>query len=73
MGRVAVRALVALFAGCAVPCSWAQFHSLETDDLRLVYFHPVHSYLVPHAARWVCLMVSTRCPPSSSVVIWSIG
>lgn len=29
----------------------AQLHSLETDDLRLIWLHPIHTYLVPHVAR----------------------
>ena len=37
----------ALFSGAAA----AQLSTLETDDLRLVYFAPHQSYLVPHVAR----------------------
>ena len=29
----------------------AQFQSLETDDLRLVYLRPTHAFLAPHVAR----------------------
>lgn len=28
-----------------------QLETLETDDLQMVYIAPIHSYLVPHAAR----------------------
>jgi hypothetical protein len=36
---------------CAVPAARAQLSTLETDQLRLVYFSPGQSYLAPHAAR----------------------
>ena len=39
-----------LLAG-AVPAARAQLSTLETEDLRLVYFSPAQSYLAPHVAR----------------------
>jgi hypothetical protein len=35
---------------CAVPVQ-AQLRVIETPDLRLVYFDPAETFLVPHAAR----------------------
>jgi len=34
-----------------LPSLNAQLYSLETDDLRLIYYGQVESYLVPHVAR----------------------
>ncbi len=36
---------------CVTANARAQLYSLETDDLRLIYLHPVHTYLAPHIAR----------------------
>src|SRR5687767_1599920 len=35
----------------AAPPARAQLRSIETPDVRLVYFDPAESFLVPHAAR----------------------
>src|SRR5512136_812763 len=42
--------LMLLPLACAVPAR-AQLSTLETDQLRLVYFSPGQSYLAPHVAR----------------------
>jgi hypothetical protein len=39
------------FLVCAPPAVHAQLSTLETDQLRLVYFSPGQSYLAPHVAR----------------------
>jgi hypothetical protein len=44
----AALSLAAFFA--LVPPLNAQLAALETDDLRLVYIDPIHSYLAPHVA-----------------------
>ena len=33
------------------PANAAELSSLETADMRLLYFDPMHTYLVPHVAR----------------------
>ncbi len=33
------------------PANAAELSSLETADMRLLYFDPIHTYLVPHVAR----------------------
>jgi hypothetical protein len=40
-----------LLLASAVPAARAQLSTLETEDLRLVYFSPAQSYLAPHVAR----------------------
>ncbi len=42
---------VVLVVGAQQPLSAQGLGSLETDDLRLVYFDPTETYLVPHVAR----------------------
>ena len=43
--------LVASVATFCAPAGAEGLHSLETSDLRLLYFDPSQTYLVPHAAR----------------------
>ena len=43
--------LVLLSLACVVPAAHAQLSTLETEELRLVYFSPAQSYLAPHVAR----------------------
>ena len=42
---------VALVSGAAVRADPFIMDVLETDDLRLLYFDPLQTYLVPHVAR----------------------
>ncbi|HUG53646.1 MAG TPA: hypothetical protein VMR21_08590, partial [Vicinamibacteria bacterium] len=51
--RTQAKACVAglFFLLWGAPAAQAQFRSLEKDDLRLVYFHPSATFLVPHVAR----------------------
>jgi len=48
--------LVLVTASCT--STLAQFRTLETPNLRLVYYDPEHSYLLPHIAR--CFESSLR-------------
>jgi hypothetical protein len=48
-GRVCAAGL--LVVACGASPARAQFRALETDDLRLVYFHPSETFLAPHVAR----------------------
>lgn len=33
------------------PRAFGQFHRLETDNLRLIYYTKIHEFIVPHTAR----------------------
>jgi hypothetical protein len=48
--RAWARATILGLLTSAVP-AWAQFTSLETKELRLVYLDPTQSYLAPHVGR----------------------
>ncbi|HEX4823823.1 MAG TPA: hypothetical protein VFV19_05895 [Candidatus Polarisedimenticolaceae bacterium] len=50
MGDRGTRLLAAglLTLGCAVTGAFAQFSSVETEELRLLYLDPFQTYLVPH-------------------------
>jgi hypothetical protein len=41
----------ALFITACQSASSAELSTLETADMRLLYFDPIHTYLVPHVAR----------------------
>ena len=48
------RVFVLIFALVMAPKTVAEsvvFDLLETDDLRLLYFDPMQTYLTPHVAR----------------------
>jgi hypothetical protein len=49
--RLALAAIVPLFALAVASPAQAQLKKVETGDLRLVYISPFEDYLVPHAAR----------------------
>ena len=36
---------------CAVSGAFAQFYSLESQNLRLLYYDPNHEYIIPHLRR----------------------
>ena len=47
-----ITALAAFFlAATSTPSAAQGLSVLETDDLRLLYFDPIHTYLAPHVAR----------------------
>lgn len=43
--------VLTLLLGAIASTAAAQLHTLETDRLRLIYLHPLHTYLAPHVAR----------------------
>jgi hypothetical protein len=47
----AVLVLQVPLLACAAPAARAQLSTLETNQLRLVFFSPGESYLAPHVAR----------------------
>ena len=51
MGGGSFRRFLAIVALASVSPAVAQFTTLETRDLRLLYIDPFQSYLVPHAGR----------------------
>ena len=51
MGGSSFRRFLAILAIAAASPAAAQFTSLETQDLRLLYIDPFTTYLVPHAGR----------------------
>jgi hypothetical protein len=42
---------IACLLGSCPAIATAQLKTLETEDLRLLYFDPTHTFLAPHAAR----------------------
>ncbi len=50
MRRAASAVSILVVLGFSYPAA-AQLKSLETEDLRLVYIDPSHTYLTPHVAR----------------------
>src|SRR5512146_3059358 len=51
--RVGARLAFAFAVAMPAAAAWADelLQHLETDDLRLVWFHPTEDYLAPHVAR----------------------
>jgi len=49
--RIATVFLYLVLSGCFSASLQAQLQTLETDDLRLVYYDPGLEYLIPHTAR----------------------
>ncbi len=52
MPRTPLLLIIILALGLAAPASpGADFFTLRTGNMRLVYYSPTHSYIVPHLAR----------------------
>ena len=51
MGTTALRRFVAVLVLAVSAPAAAQFTSLETDELRLLYLDPFQTYLIPHVGR----------------------
>jgi 2',3'-cyclic-nucleotide 2'-phosphodiesterase (5'-nucleotidase family) len=54
--------LALLFLIALTPAANAQLETLETENLRVIYIAPLHSYLAPYAAR--CFENSLAFPSS---------
>ena len=50
-GKLNICRVIPLLLFCSVSVPHAQFYSLQTKNLRLVYYSKAHEYLVPHLAR----------------------